>query len=42
MNTEVAKKDLWGMGYPYLIQFYANEVLAVSTDYGILLFKLQI
>ena len=33
-------KHLFGMGYPYFITGY-NENVAFSTDYGILLFKVN-
>ena len=42
MSPDTVKKDLWGMGYPYHIHYYAGEVLAVSSDYGVLLFKLNL
>ena len=37
---ETAKKDLFGMGYPYFISGYDRHV-AVTTDYGILLFSVE-
>lgn len=33
-------KDLFGMGYPYFITSY-NNLVAFSTDYGIILLKMS-
>ncbi len=33
---EIKDKDLFGMGYPYLVCMYGNKV-TLSTDYGICL-----
>jgi len=37
--TELKKKDLFGMGYPYMIHGYGKYV-AVATDFGLLLFSI--
>jgi hypothetical protein len=34
LPAKLKKKDLFGLGYPYFVSFYA-EHLAFSTDYGI-------
>ena len=36
LPLEIRDKDLFGMGYPYYIQFY-DTFVAVSTDYGVCL-----
>ena len=37
--AELKKKDLFGMGYPYMIHGYGKYV-AVVTDFGLLLFSI--
>lgn len=37
---ELVKKDLFSMGYPYLITAYYN-MIAFSTDYGVFLLKVD-
>ena len=36
---DLKKKDLFGMGYPYLIHGY-GKYITVSTDFGLLMFKI--
>jgi hypothetical protein len=38
--AEVAKKDLFGMGYPYFINHYNNHI-AITSDYGVILAELK-
>lgn len=40
ITDEVAKKDLFGMGYPYFICMYGHYI-ACSSDYGVLFLELQ-
>lgn len=40
LAEEIKKKDLFGMGYPYLVTYYGNYV-ACSTDYGICLLEIN-
>lgn len=37
---EIKNKDLFGMGYPYLVTLYGNHV-ACSTDYGVCLLEID-
>jgi hypothetical protein len=37
---ELASKDLFGMGYPYLTKMYGHKV-TFSTDYGVVLMDLE-
>ena len=39
-NSAILNKHFFGMGYPYFICGYDNHV-AVTSDYGILLFSLE-
>ena len=39
-TTQIKNKHFFGMGYPYFICGYGEHV-AVTSDYGILLFKVQ-
>ncbi len=36
--TKLKQKDLFGLGYPYFVSFYADH-LAFSSDYGICVVK---
>lgn len=40
MSTSIKSKHFFGMGYPYFISGYDSHV-AVTTDYGILLFRIE-
>jgi len=42
LSEELRRKDLFGMGYPYHIQTYGLKYIAVTSDYGLLLFKLSL
>ena len=41
MPKEIKEKDLFGMGYPYHICYYGEKVLAVSSDYGVLVMNIK-
>ena len=36
LPKELKNKDLFGMGYPYHIKMYAETILAITSDYGVL------
>jgi hypothetical protein len=38
--ADIAKKDLFGMGYPYFINLY-DKYIAASSDYGVLFFEIS-
>lgn len=38
MPIELLEKDLFGMGYPYFVALYSDNI-ALSTDYGIVFLK---
>ena len=42
MSQELRDKDLFGMGYPYHICFYAEQLLAISSDYGVLVMNVRL
>ena len=42
LSEDLSNLDLFGMGYPYHVRFYAEKYIAVSSDYGVLLFEVNI
>lgn len=38
---DIKNKDLFGMGYPYHIKLYAEQVLVISSDYGVLYLEVE-
>ena len=42
INKDLANLDLFGMGYPYHVRFYAEKYIAVTSDYGVLLFEVTL
>ena len=36
LPKELKNKDLFGMGYPYHIRMYAEKILVITSDYGVL------
>ena len=38
---DVKNKDLFGMGYPYHIRLYAEQLLVITTDYGVMYLEVE-
>lgn len=36
LPKELKNKDLFGMGYPYHIRMYAETIMVITSDYGVL------
>lgn len=41
LPKELQGRDLFGMGYPYHIRLYAEQLMVITSDYGVLFLQVE-